>query len=228
MKLGVRNVAVYLGVGLLIWFGFHESGIHATIAGVIVGLLTPTNAWISEGRLHKIVNSSMCFLQGEGWSSSSERYAALRRMERAARKTISPLERFETDLHPWVGFVIMPVFALANAGVTIQISDFTTPVAIAVIMGLFVGKPVGIVLFSWIGVKSGLAKLPEGVNWSMITGGGFLAGIGFTMAIFIASLALDGDLLSAAKVGILAGSVLSAVVGVILLVLFQPKHEQVK
>ena len=114
--------------------------IHATIAGVIVGLLTPANAWISEGRLHKIVNSSMYFLQGEGWSSSSDRYAALRRMERAARKTISPLERFETDLHPWVGFVIMPVFAMANVGVTIQVSDFTNPVAIAVIMGLFVGK----------------------------------------------------------------------------------------
>jgi NhaA family Na+:H+ antiporter len=91
-----------------------------------------------------------------------------------------------------------------------------------------VGKPVGIILFSWVGVKSGLAKLPEGVNWSMITGGGFLAGIGFTMAIFIANLALDGNLLSAAKVGILSGSVISAVVGVILLVLFQPKREQVK
>jgi NhaA family Na+:H+ antiporter len=228
MKLGVRNVAVYLGVAMLIWFGFHESGIHATIAGVIVGLLTPTRAWISEGRLRKIVNSSMCFLQGEGWSSSSERNAALRRIERAARKTISPLERFETYLHPWVSFVIMPVFALANAGVTIHVSDFTNPVAVAVIIGLFVGKPVGIVLFSWVGVKSGLAKLPEGVNWSMIIGGGFLAGIGFTMAIFIANLALDGSLLSAAKVGILGGSVLSAVVGVILLVLFQPKREQVK
>jgi NhaA family Na+:H+ antiporter len=228
MKLGVRNVAVYLGVALLIWFAFHESGIHATIAGVIVGLLTPTKAWISEGRLRKIVNRSMCFLQGEGWSSSSERNAALRRIERAARKTISPLERFETYLHPWVGFVIMPVFALANAGVTIHVSDFTNPVAVAVIIGLFVGKPVGVVLFSWVGVKSGLAKLPEGVNWSMIIGGGFLAGIGFTMAIFIANLALDGSLLSAAKVGILAGSVLSAVVGVILLILFQPKREQVK
>ena len=225
MKLGIRNVAVYFGVALLIWFGFHESGIHATIAGVIVGLLTPTNAWISEGRLRMIVDNSMCFIQGESWIPSSKRYAALRQMERATRKTISPLERFETDLHPWVGFVIMPVFALANAGITIRVSEFTNPVATAVIMGLFVGKPAGIVLFCWLGLKFGLAKLPEGVNWGMITGGGFLAGIGFTMALFIAGLALDGTLLNAAKVGILAGSVLSAVAGVILLVLFRVEPE---
>jgi len=219
MKLGIRNVAVYIGVALLIWFGFHESGIHATIAGVIVGLLTPTKAWISEGHLRKIVDNSMNFLQGEGGaaSSNSERYAVLRQMERATRKTISPVERFETVLHPWIGFLIMPVFALANAGVAVQVSDFTNPVAIAVIMGLVVGKPVGILLFCWVGVKSGMAKLPQGVNWGMVTGGGFLSGIGFTMAIFVANLSLSGELLSSAKVGILAGSVISAVVGMVLL-----------
>ncbi|MGB6280079.1 MAG: Na+/H+ antiporter NhaA, partial [Syntrophobacteria bacterium] len=132
MKVGVRNLAVYLIFMVLTWVAFHESGIHATIAGVIFGLLIPTKAWISEGRLGTIVQKTGCFLQGEGWSTPKKRYALLRDMEVAARKSISPLERFETELHPWVGFAIMPIFALANAGVTIEISDFMNPVAIAV------------------------------------------------------------------------------------------------
>jgi NhaA family Na+:H+ antiporter len=144
-------------------------------------------------------------------------------MEIATRKSISPLERFETKLHPWVAFLIMPVFAFANAGVTVEISDFTNPVAIAVIVGLFVGKPLGIVLFSWLAVRIGLARLPEGVGWGAITGGGFLAGIGFTMALFIAGLALGGNILDAAKVGIIIGSVISAIIGVSLLIYSLPK-----
>jgi NhaA family Na+:H+ antiporter len=118
----------------------------------------------------------------------------------------------------------MPIFSLANAGVEISRSDFTSPVALSVMLGLFVGKPAGIFLFSWLAVRFGIAKLPEGIGWGVITGGGFLAGIGFTMAIFIAGLALDGALLNAAKVGILAGSVLSAIAGVSMLVLFLPKN----
>ena len=166
------------------------------------------------------------FLHGDGWGTSGGRYAALRQAEVAAQKTLSPLERFETELHPWVGFVIMPIFALANAGVSIQLSDFTNPVATAVGLGLLAGKPIGIVLFSWLAVKIGLARLPEGINWGAITGGGFLAGIGFTMAIFIASLALEDALLDAAKVGILGGSALAGIAGVILLILFLPKPSQ--
>jgi NhaA family Na+:H+ antiporter len=226
MKIGVRNLAVYLMFMVLVWVAFHESGIHATIAGVIFGLLTPTEAWISEGRLGMIVQQTSCFLQGEGLTTAKKRYALLRDMEVAARKSISPLERFETELHPWVGFAIMPIFALANAGVTIEISDFTNPVAIAVMLGLLVGKPLGIVAFSWLAVRLGLARLPEGISWGVIAGGGFLAGIGFTMAIFIAGLALEGNLLDAAKVGIIVGSFLSAIVGVIILLLLLPKPSQ--
>ena len=100
MKIGVRNLAVYLIFMVLVWVAFHESGIHATIAGVIFGLLTPTEAWISEGRLGMIVQKTGCFLQGDGWSTPKKRYALLRDMEVAARKSISPLERFETELHP--------------------------------------------------------------------------------------------------------------------------------
>jgi NhaA family Na+:H+ antiporter len=208
---------------VLVWFAFHESGIHATIAGVIFGLLTPTQAWISEGRLGMIANSTCNFLIGEGWSASSDRYDILRKMEVAARKSISPLKRFETELHPWVGFLIMPLFALANAGVKMQLSDFTNPVATAVLLGLLIGKPAGITIFSWLAVRLGFARLPKGVSWGAVAGSGFLAGIGFTMAIFIAGLALEGNLLDAAKVGIIVGSFLSAIIGLAALVLLLPK-----
>ena len=223
MKLGVRNNGIYLLLALWVWYEFHESGIHATIAGVIIGFLTPAKAWISERRLGIIIDNTLHFMQGEGWRAPKKRYATLRQMERAARKAVSPLERLETGLHPWVAFVIMPIFALANAGVRVEVADFLNPVAAAVMLGLMIGKPLGIFFFSWLAVKSGLAKLPAGVSWAAVIGGGFLAGIGFTMAIFISSLALEGAALNAAKVGILGGSVASAVLGVILLVLFLPK-----
>ena len=116
----------------------------------------------------------------------------------------------------------MPVFALANAGVPIESSSFTDPVAHATFAGLFIGKPAGILLFAWLAVRLGLARLPEGVTWAVLTGGGFLAGIGFTMALFIASLALEGSILDAAKVGTLSASVLAAFVGVGILVFVLP------
>jgi NhaA family Na+:H+ antiporter len=133
------------------------------------------------------------------------------------------LEYLEQTIHPWVAFGIMPVFALANAGIPIQLSALTTPVSVAVMLGLLVGKPVGILTFSWLSIRSGFAKLPEGVGWPVLTGAGFLAGIGFTMALFIADLALKGPLLVNAKIGILAGSVLSAAIGMALLWLTLPK-----
>jgi len=222
MKAGVRNGAVYLAMALFIWFEFHASGIHATIAGVILGLLTPTTSWVSEGRLFRIVQNTMGFMQGEGWRSPRERYAMIREMELAARKSISPIERFETALHPWVGFLIMPLFALANAGVHIELADFVSPVAVAVAVGLLVGKPLGIVGMSWLATKTGLARLPEGLTWPVMVGGGFLAGIGFTMALFIAGLALASPLLEEAKVGVFAGSLLSGVLGYLVLSLSLP------
>ncbi len=223
MKLGVQNLGVYLVLSAGVWFEFHASGIHATIAGVILGFLTPAQSWISERRLGRIIDTTIDFMQGADWRSSHRRYAALRRMEHAARSSISPLRRFETGLHPWVAFVIMPIFALANAGVRIDASALADPVAVAVALGLLIGKPTGIVLFSWLAVQAGMAKLPSGVGWAAVWGGGILAGIGFTMAIFIAGLAMEGALLSAAKVGILAGSLASAVLGIIVLTAALPK-----
>ena len=130
--------------------------------------------------------------------------AAIRRIRRASRESVSPVEYLETLLHPWVGFVIMPIFAFANAGVPFQASYLQHPIAIAVTAGLVVGKPLGILSFSYVAVRIGLAALPEDLNWGMVLGGGALAGIGFTMALFIAGLALPaGSPLDAAKVGVL-------------------------
>jgi Na+:H+ antiporter, NhaA family len=201
-KLGVRSIPVYVVVGALVWYAFHESGVHATIAGVILGWLTPIRPWVDKERLEGILK--------EGGSGG-------RTLAIAARESVSPLERLETALHPWVGFVIMPLFALANAGVRLEPGAFRDPVAMAVATGLVVGKPVGILLFALVAVKAGLARLPAGVGWGAVAAGGALAGIGFTMSLFIAGLALPPELLDAAKVGILGASAVSAAVGMLAL-----------
>jgi len=213
---GVRSFGVYGLMGLAVWFCFHESGIHATIAGVILGLLTPAEAYLSKSLIGNVLRRSSDALHGD-WDELYNKPKKVREVRKITREAVSPLSYLENALHPWVSFVIMPVFALANAGVAFTLSDFGDPVAVAVALGLMVGKPVGILFFSWLAVRSGIAVLPSGVNWSILAGGGALAGIGFTMALFIAGLALDGPLLSAAKVGILLGSGVSAVFGMLLL-----------
>ncbi len=212
-RLGVRSMAVYVLVGTGVWLAFHDSGIHATLAGVILGLITPTRAWVAHSRLGSVSEQVRSYLHGESWESAGQRLDTLRDLETAARETLSPLERIEHSMHPWSSFVIMPIFALANAGVPIEFDLITDPVATAVAVGLVAGKPLGILVASFLAVKTGIGDLPEGVGWASIVGAGLLAGIGFTMALFIAGLALDGDSLGAAKLGILGASLLAAVAG---------------
>ncbi|MGE5237471.1 MAG: Na+/H+ antiporter NhaA [Chloroflexota bacterium] len=226
MRVGVRSLAVYLVLAVFVWACIHESGIHATIAGVVFGLVTPAKAWVSETRLGSIVDRTVHFMRGEGWTTSDHRYAIMRELEVATRKSLSPLERFETELHPWVGFVIVPLFALANAGVAVRASEFGSPVALAVALGLIVGKPLGIILSSWLAVRTGLASLPEGVGWGAIAGSGLLCGIGFTMAMFVASLALDASLLDPAKIGVMIGSAVSALIGFAILHFSLPRRDE--
>ena len=216
-RLGVRSLLLYVLAGAGVWLGFHESGVHATIAGVILGLLTPARPLIGRRLLAGFTEALGDFLQGESWQDTRERQRMLISIRRAARETMSPLERVEIVLHPWVGFVIMPLFAFANAGVPIQFSGLSDPVAAAIMAGLGIGKPIGIFMFSWLAVRIGLARLPEGVTWSVLAAGGVLAGIGFTMSLFIAGLALSDGMLEAAKIGILAGSVACALIGMVLL-----------
>jgi NhaA family Na+:H+ antiporter len=222
-RLGVRSFTVYIVLGTLVWLGFHESGVHATIAGVILGLMTPARSYVSTGLFGEMLQKAHEVVHGEHWQNAKHRGGKIRNLQRATRETIPPLEFLEDTLHPWTSFLIMPLFALCNAGVAIEFSDFANPVAMAIMAGLVIGKPVGIVILTWLAVKMFTKKLPEGLNWGAITGGGFLAGIGFTMALFVAGLALEGELLEAAKVGIIGGSAVAAVIGVILLLWALPK-----
>jgi NhaA family Na+:H+ antiporter len=145
-------------------------------------------------------------------------------LREAARESLAPLDRLERLLHPWVAFGIMPLFALANAGVAVDFGALAQPTSLAVAFGLIVGKPVGILIFSAVAVRLGVARLPAGTDWRMLTGAACLAGVGFTMSLFIAGLAF-GDappLLSAAKLGVLLGSAVSAALGLGLLLAFLP------
>ncbi|VTR95358.1 sodium:proton antiporter : Na(+)/H(+) antiporter NhaA OS=Isosphaera pallida (strain ATCC 43644 / DSM 9630 / IS1B) GN=nhaA PE=3 SV=1: Na_H_antiport_1 [Gemmata massiliana] len=221
---GVRSVPVYTIVGAGIWLAVYKSGVHPTVAGVLLGLLTPSEVWVGRDALRLSITDLQARLEADtGGNVSTE---DLELLAFAAQESVSPLERLEHQLHPWVGFAIMPLFALANAGVHIELTAITEPVSIAVMLGLFLGKPVGVMLFSFLAVRAGIAKLPHGVNWFVLLGGGFLAGIGFTMSLFVAGLAFEGNgrLLADAKIGILFGSVLSAVGGAGLLILTLRKH----
>ncbi len=225
-RIGVRALGVYAALALGIWVAFHESGVHATIAGVILGLMTPTRRWVSDSRLADIVGRAREVWQGEGWEGFGSRRALLQRVETAAREALSPLERLENALHPWSAFVIMPVFALANAGVAVQMGRLADPVALAVGAGLVVGKPLGILLFAYAAVRLGAASLPDDMGWDAVAGGGCLAGIGFTMSLFIAGLALDGATLDTAKVGILGASLLSGSLGMAVLLIRLPARHR--
>ncbi|WP_397542028.1 Na+/H+ antiporter NhaA [Roseovarius salis] len=216
-KLGVRRIPVYFLMGGAIWLCFDASGIHATIAGVVLGLMTPTRVWVSDTRLRSILGGVLAYPAGDHWSGDTEDREDLRRAGRAVTESLSPVERLEMMLHPWVGFVIMPLFALANAGITIGGAYFAQPVSLAIVVGLVLGKPVGVFVFSWLAVQSGLATRGSGLSWPFVAAGAFLTGIGFTMSLFIAGLAFEQPVLDAAKLGILGGSALSAILGSLLL-----------
>lgn len=218
-RLGVRRVIAYVLVGLGIWACTLKSGVHPTVAGALLGLLTPASAWLGSATLLEVVQRAVKRLHATdaGSGPDAERREAAEDLAFAATESVSPLERLEHGLHPWVSFAIMPLFALANAGVAVSLGGVTHPIAGAVGVGLVVGKPLGIVLASWLVVRLGLAKLPEATSWTVLVGAGCLGGIGFTMALFIASLSLAAPELEAAKSGILAGSTISLCLGLALL-----------
>lgn len=179
-------------------------------------MMTPTRSFVGPTALRLSMADLLADLQNDG--DQPPDLEELQLLAFAARESVSPLERLETALHPWVGFVVMPLFALANAGVEVRLGALTDPIALAVACGLVIGKPVGIVGFSLLAVRFGLAQLPTGVNRTMLVGAGCLGGIGFTMSLFVAGLAFsDAARLDAAKVGILLGSGVSAVVGGVVL-----------
>lgn len=220
---GVRHPLVYsiLGIGGL-WLAFLLSGVHATIAGVLAAMTIPARTRLSG---HEFLAKGKALLDrfAEVTSPNTpplanrERQQVTQHLETALRHVETPLQRLEHALHPWVTVVVMPVFALANAGVALDRDLATTlanPVVIGIVAGLLLGKPVGIVLATWLAVRSGVALLPEGASWRQLLGVGCVAGIGFTMSLFIADLAFEqAELLRSAKMGILFASTMAGTVG---------------
>lgn len=224
-RLGIRRVEPYALLGTVLWFAFLKSGIHATIAGVLLAMTIPARRLIDSSQYLERAKLLVAEFAEDVRSGLSEPTAdqrdALHSLEVATEQIQTPLTRLEHALHPWVAFLIMPLFALANAGVSLggEIgATLTSPITLGVILGLFLGKQVGILVAAWISTRMGLAVLPSGVSMRQIWGVAMLCGIGFTMSLFIAGLAFtDAALLDSAKVGILAASLLSGAVGGIVL-----------
>lgn len=217
MRVGIRSVLLYFFMGCLVWLAVDASGIHSTVTGVVLGLMTPTGRWVSDQRLYAILDRVVAYPAASDGSGSTRDRETLQLAEVAARETLSPAERFQIALHPWVGFVIMPLFALANAGLPLSASDLGDPVTGAVFVGFVFGKPVGVLLFSWLAVHLKIATRPPDLSWALLTGGSLLAGIGFTMALFIASQAFGESLINQAKLGIFLASTFSAAAGLAVL-----------
>jgi NhaA family Na+:H+ antiporter len=221
-RLGVRQTLAYLVPGAVLWMGMFDAGVHPTIAGVILGLLTPVRAWFGKhgfvAAAHEAVEDFRASARDK--DDVQELLPPLRRLKHAHREALAPVVRIQAELHPWVAFAIMPLFALANAGVSLQGLEMDSAVSLTVVLGvalgLLIGKPVGILLASFATVKLGICALPRGVAWRGILLVGLVAGIGFTMAIFIAGLAFPGDgLLAASKLAVLLASGLAGVIGLV-------------
>lgn len=223
---GVRQPWVYALLGAGMWLAFLQSGVHATVAGVLMALTIPARRRIDAQSFLTLSREILREFERVGTHrqsviTNSGQQAALQALELTCQQVEAPLQRLERALHPWVAFGIVPLFALANAGVSLDAQALETvfhPVSLGVVLGLVVGKQVGVALFAWLAVRLGLAALPADLTWLHLYGVSWLAGIGFTMSLFIAQLAFPGtDLLDLAKVGILTGSLISGVGGWLIL-----------
>ncbi|MCB0725486.1 MAG: Na+/H+ antiporter NhaA [Ignavibacteriae bacterium] len=224
--LHVRSPLVYAVLGIFIWIAFLQSGVHATIAGVLLAFTIPGKARIdsksfitrSKNIISELENN--CEI-GDMVPASKEFNSGVFELESNCEKVQAPMQRLEHLLAPWVAYFIMPVFALANAGLVIEpelLGLFFNPITLGIILGLFIGKQIGVFLFSWLSVKFKLSDLPDGVSWRKIYGVSCLAGIGFTMSLFISNLAFSSDLYAQeAKLGILVASLLSGILGAVIL-----------
>jgi NhaA family Na+:H+ antiporter len=208
----VTSPTPFVAAGLALWLAIFESGVHATIAGVVLGLLTPARPAQPELETTEIVD----VLENRADLRADE----VRVTATLIRGSVSACDRLIDVLHPWSSYVILPIFALANAGIPLSADAFSGPSAVFVgaAAGLVIGKPLGIVCFSWLAVRLGLARLPDGARWGHIVGIGATAGIGFTVSLFITGLAFDSvQLQDDAKTAILVASVIAASLGATIL-----------
>jgi NhaA family Na+:H+ antiporter len=231
---GVRHVTIYIIVGIAAWAAVLESGIHPTIVGVVVGLLTPWRSWYSSAHFSGSADRTLDHLR-DGLNSPpsiharEERTEALLTLSEISRETVAPLDRIEHELHPWVAFTIVPIFAWANAGVSLGggvVGDaLGSSLTWAIVAGLVLGKPIGLMAGYALAMRVG-GERPEGVTWHGVLGVGMLAGIGFTIALFVTDLAYeDQALMTQAKVGILAASLVSGVAGYLTLLSLRPSPQ---
>jgi NhaA family Na+:H+ antiporter len=218
--IGVLDIMPYIFVGALVWACLLSSGVHATIAGVVLGLMTPSAPWFDMRRFSQSLDSLQADYN-EAMRQGDEETASyiLGKIEHLTQGTESILDRLIRVLHPWTAFVVLPIFALANAGVALNPQSlalaFSSPVMWGVALGLLIGKPVGTTLMAWICVRLGLVSLPAGTDFRQIFGIGLLGAIGFTVALFITDLAfVDPARVDASKIGILGASTLAGIIGI--------------
>jgi NhaA family Na+:H+ antiporter len=217
-RVGVRHPMPYALLGIGLWLAFLESGLHPTIAGVLLAMTIPARSEVEAEAYMAQCTAALGGLDaGDEHQMERRQQAAAQTLEVIAERIQSPLQRLERSLNPWVAYLILPIFAFANAGVNVRgnlVAALTHPVALGIIAGLVLGKPLGITFFSWLAVKIRLAELPVGVTWRQLFAASWLAGIGFTMSLFIASAAFaTPELLAVAKVAILAASLLASALG---------------
>jgi len=238
-RVHVRATVAYAVVGSLVWVAILESGVHATVAGVAIALLTPVKAFLSPekfgNRADDLVESAKLYLPDSGGVHELDHHTLERvesqmsELQTLARESLPPLTRLEFALQPWTSYAIVPLFALANAGVVITADSLSSiggdKVVLGVGLGLVLGKPLGVLGFSWLAVKAGVGRLPRGATWGHMLGAGMLAGIGFTVALFVSALSFDpGDAAAdSAKIGIFVASLLAGVAGATYLKLLPDK-----
>jgi NhaA family Na+:H+ antiporter len=225
-RMGVRQPLPYAILGFFLWLAFLKSGVHATVAGVLLAMTIPASTGIDRKSFLDRTQQYLDRFEEEGVRNSASfttktQRALLQGIEDGIELVEAPLQRLEHSLHPWVAYLIMPVFALANAGVNLQIdllAALTHPVTLGIVAGLVIGKQVGITFMAWLVTRLGISQMITGVSWRQIHGASLLTGIGFTMSLFISNLAFDdAQLLANAKVGILVASAISAGLGWIIL-----------
>jgi NhaA family Na+:H+ antiporter len=220
----VQALGPYLAIGAVVWLALLESGVHATLAGVALGLLTPAWPHRSPRRYPTEVRRMVDVIEQAYYDrvlseeELEETEHLIAEVQRLSILSTSPLSRLERALSPWVAFVIVPLFALANAGVALSPDALTSlvddPVTVGVLAGLVVGKTVGVLGATALAVRLGIGRLPAGTTWRHVLGLAMVAGVGFTVALFVTSISLtDPQLIDSAKVGILGGSLLAGVVG---------------
>jgi NhaA family Na+:H+ antiporter len=220
----IRSLAFYLPMGFLAWFFLFESGVHATLAGVAIGLLTPARSMYSDREYHDRTERILERYDFDLEAPRGEERIDFDALEVSdlARESVAPLYRIENKLHPWSSFLVVPIFALANAGVRFAGVDLveaaTHPVALGVAVGLLAGKTIGISLFAWLAVRLGLGVLPRMITWRHIVGLAAVAGVGFTVSLFVSDLAFRAHALEdLSKTGIFLGSALAGMLGYLIL-----------